>query len=535
MSNEATQQLAAMANAAGICGIVDEDAAPVVKIEPDLNMTAKKLGQIIARLDLYNLNGEQVYFDHEGKMQVMTGRKFRTWICDYVVTCQKFDNKSGDAIPVSLQVDEASTILESENFKRGVRPLLGINRERCPVIREGGKLEQLPWGYDLETGIYTVPGGLEYGTDMDIAAAKGHFHRLLHQFPITDERSLAVQVMAMLALFVRHLPNGSSLRPGIIWYANKPGSGKSVLAKIILYICFGQAAAAKLKKEEDLDKEIEAFCRARVPYIFLDNVRGGLNSTTIEQMLTSKQSTFRGMGGHSVVTTDNTALLLVSANQVEFNDDTRRRFALVDLFEEGNPEERVIDTELDDDLMATDEWRRGMLEALWAMVANWHGAGMPLSKVVMPSFEGFCRLLGGIVEAAGYHAPFERWVLPDAKAPGREDFHDLLALVLAEMDGDVERNFSLQDLCRIARSGQLYQRDVGTEDEGRKLTIKEDGISKEHRAMATDLGYMTQSHQSAFGKRITKEIGTKPVINGRQIEFGKRAQSRKATYTVKVL
>jgi hypothetical protein len=46
---------------------------------------------------------------------------------------------------------------------------------------------------------------------------------------------------------------------------------------------------------------------------------------------------------------------------------------------------------------------------------------------------------------------------------------------------------------------------------------------------------MSESHASAFGKRMTKEIGTEPVVNGRQIQFGKRKQARRAIYTVKVL
>lgn len=531
----AMKQLAEMANAAGIRGVVAEDAAPVVKIEPDLSVTSKRMGEIVARLDLFALNGTQVFFDHKGEMRTMTGRIFRTWISQHVVTCAQFDKKSGDPLPCSLGVDEAATVIDSEDFRRGVRELAGINHVRCPVLRPDGRLELLPWGYDEQTRIYTKPGGLEYGTDLSIESAKGRFHRAFHQFPVTDERSMAVQIAAMMALYVRHLPSGMSLRPGFIWYANKQGSGKSVLCKAAIYPVLGSAAAAKLKRDEDLDKEVEAFCRAKVPYIFLDNVRGGLNSPTLEQMLTSKQSTGRAMGGHELFTTDNTALLLVSANQVEFNEDMRRRFLLIDLFEEGNPEERKIDSELDDDVMETPEWRAEMLEAMWALVAHWHEAGMPRGSVTMPSFERFGALLGGIVEAGGYHPPFERWVLPDAKAPSREDFHELLAMVMDDMGLDTARDYTLESLCRLARAGQLYQKDVGTQDEGRKITIREDGISKEYRDQAEDRGYMTPQHRSAFGKRILKEIGTKPVVRGKRIEFGRREQSKKATYTVQIL
>jgi hypothetical protein len=336
MIMDATQQLAAMANEAGIPGL-SEDGLPRVKIHPQLSITAMRLGEIVPRLDLFNRNGDLVYFDAATKeMEKMNPILFRTWIQPHVFLYEKTYD-SGDSPPVTLAVQTADTILQSIPFRQGVRNLAGVNQVRCPVLRDDGTLELLPWGYDAQTEIFTIPGGLEYAQNLGIEAAKGRIYRMLHQFPITDDRSMAVQVAALLALYIRHLPQGMSLRPGFIWYANKQGSGKSVLAKAALYPVMGSAAAAKLKKNEDLDKEVEAFLRARVAYIFLDNVRGGLNSTTLEQMITSKKSTGRGLGSHSIFTTDNTALLLVSANQVEFNDDMRRRFLLIDLFEEGNP------------------------------------------------------------------------------------------------------------------------------------------------------------------------------------------------------
>jgi len=513
----------------------DDDGMPVVQIKPDLNETAKLLGPIISRLDLYEMNGAQVYFDHMGEMQTMTGRKFRTWISDHVVTCVKFDTKSGTPWPASLAVDEAATLLECENFRRGVRPLKGVNHVRCPVIRENGTLEALPWGYDVQTQIYTVPGGLEFSTEVPLEVAKGRVHRLLSSFPITDERSFAVQVAAMMALFIRHLPGGMGLRPGFLWYANKPGSGKSVLAKVCLYIVLGRAAVAKLKKDDDLDKEIEAFCRASVPYIFLDNIRGGLNSTTIEQMLTSEESTGRAMGGHGTFNAKNTALLLATGNQIDLTEDALRRFLLVDLFEKGDPEERVVEVPLNDSLMRSEAWRVEMLEALWAIVAHWHEGGMVKGSRSLASFEEYAALLGGIVESAGYSSPFEKAELPDAKSPGAAEFDELLALVLEEMGLDAERDFTTQDFARIARYAQLYQKAVGTQEDGKKETIRRDGLGKDERAMAQDMGYMSDSQASSFGKIMTKQVGTEHVIAGRKIQFGKREQSRKRTYTVKVM
>jgi hypothetical protein len=536
MINDAAGHMATLANAAGLGTVVDGDAAPVVPIKPSLAETAILLAPIISRLDLYQMSGDLVYFDHAGERQLMSPVRFRNWINHQgVITCRKFDKNSPNPIPETMHKDEAATLLVDCAFLRGVRPLKGVNHVRCPVVRPDGSLEALPWGYDAQTQIYTVPGGMEFEFDLPLEAAKGRILRLLKSFPITDDRSFAVQVAAMLALFIRHLPGGTGLRPGFLWYANKPGSGKSVLAKVCLYIVMGRAAVAKLKKDDDLDKEIEAFCRAAVPYIFLDNIRGGLNSTTIEQMLTSEESTGRAMGGHGTFDAKNTALLLATGNQIDLTEDALRRFLLIDLFEKGDPEARQVDVPLNDTLMRSEKWRIEMLEALWALVRNWHERGMPKGSKSLASFEEYAALLGGIVEAAGYEPPFQKAEIADAKSPGAAEFDELLGLLLEEMEEETEKEVTMEVLARLARAGQLYQKAVGTQAEGKKLTIKLDGIPAAERAMAPDMGYLDQSMKSAFGKLMTKQIGTEHMVKGKKIEFGKREQARKATYTVKLL
>lgn len=536
--SDAKKQLAALANQGGFGVVDDADAAPVVRIEPDLNVTAKRLGEIVARLDLFEMNGDQVFFDHAGEMRMMTPRRFATWINDSVVMAAKFDKDSGTAIPGMLGIEAASVVLESENFRRGVRRLNGVNKVRLPVIRDTGELEQLPFGYDDQTGIFTVEyGTVGYDLDIDIAAAKIGLERVFSGFPLTDERSKAVQIAMMCALFCRHLPGGTGLRPGALWLANKPGTGKSVLAKLCLYPVLGSAAAAKMKRNEDLDKELEAFSRAAVPYIFLDNIYGGIESATIDQMLTSEEGTGRAMGGHGVFTAKNTALLLATGNGLELNPDAARRFLVVDLFEKGDPSERKVDAEhvLNDKRMRSEEFRRMILGYLWAIVKNWHETGMKTASVVLPSFENYSWMLGGVIEAAGYFPPFTKAEIPDAISPGEAEIHELCRLVIAEMGEKKTMDFTLEDFARLARSAEIFQRNVGTQTEGKKLAIKEDGIPAAERGFAEDRGYLTPAQRTSWSKRLKKDFGGEKKIDGKVIEFGKRDQARKATFTVTIL
>jgi len=531
MSSSAKEGVEALGRMAGIA-LVEGDGAPVVRVEADLNTTAKHLGQIVARLDLFDLNGEMIFFDFRGERQMMNAKIFGTWINDFVVIAEKFDKDTGRPIPGMLHLEQCAVILACENFRRGVRRIIAINRVRLPVIRESGELEKMPWGYDDHTMTYTVPGGVDYETDMDIEAAKVGFGRMDGDFPFSDLRSVAVQRAAYLSLFCKHLPGGDGLRPGFLWLGNKPGCGKSVIAKAALYPVMGTAAAAKMKQKEDLDKELEAFVRAGVPYIFLDNVYGGIASASLDQLLTSKKSTGRALGGHSLFEVDNRALILVTGNKLELNEDASRRFLVVDLFEKGEPDERKITCRLDDDLMQTAEWRQAQLARLWSMVAHWHAAGCPVAQVLLPTYERYGEMLGGIVRAAGYEEPFQKAIIPDSISPEKAEFAELVALLLKEMGDADEKDFTLEDMARLSRGAQLFQKHIGTQSEGIKLTIKEDGLGKDERNYATDLGYMTPAHRSAFGKRIGKEIGSHPSVGSTKVEFGRRAQSRKATFTL---
>jgi hypothetical protein len=535
-NNPAAAGVEALAKTAGIA-LVEDDGAPTVLYGDDLNEMARRLGEIAARLDIFRQNGDIVFFRHDGTRERMTGRIFRTWINQHVVIGRRFDKEDGTLKPSTLKVEDASTVLECDEFLRGVRQIEAVNHVRLPVIRPDGSLELLPWGYDGQTKAYTIEGGIDYDEHMDIAAARGWIKRVYGGFPFQDERSISVQVASLLALYIKHLPGGQGLRPGFLWLANKPQSGKSLLAKSALYPVLGSAAAAKMKKREDLDKELEAFARAAVPYIFLDNVYGGIESASIDQMLTSEESTGRAMGGHGLFTAKNTALLVVTGNNLELNADAERRFLIVDLFEKGDPNDRKMEEEdiLDDPTMRSEEWRATMLAVCCAFVRHWDAMQRPKATILKGSFEHFSRVLGGIVEAAGYEPPCQPAIIPDAINPDKADFAQLMAAVVEEMEDAKSKDFSIQELCRIARAIGVFEPQVGTMEEGRQLVMKIDKIEAEHRGAVVDRGEMHKSQSTSFGARLKKEVGQHLKIRGITVEFGKREQSRKSTWSIRIL
>lgn len=531
-------QFDVLARAAGFAVVGNDGVVvPEIRIVDNLAEVALKLGQVMHRVELFEQNGDLVFFDYRGERKVMTARIFRTWLQGKVLLYEK-RNKDDDPLPTVLGMEAAATVIDAEQFRRGVRVLRGVNKVRLPVIRAGKSLpELLPYGFDDETGIFTVDDGLDYDEEMAVEAARGAMWRWFGKFPMASPRSMAVHVAQMHALYIRHLPGGSSLRPGFLGLANKSESGKSVLAKAAQYPVMGRAPAVKMKQGEQLDKEIEAFMIAGASCLFLDNVYGSISSATIDQMLTSEESEGRAMGGHGIFRAKNSAVLFVTGNRLELNEDAERRFLVVDLFEKGDPMERGLDRGevLNDDVMKSTEWRKEMLSALWAMVRHWGEVGRPEGSVVRGTFETYSRLLGGIVEAAGYEAPFKRAEIPDAINPERREFVELARLVVEEMGLLKVRDYTLEELARLARVAQVFERNVGTVAEGRKLTIREDKLSKEEAPTALDKGYMTDIQRKSFGWRIKKLAGGEVKVAGKRVEFGKREQARKSTYTVTIL
>lgn len=536
-ANSLSPALADFSRDAGLTPM-DETGAVPVRIDHDLVVTARHLGQICGQRDIFLHNSELVFFDWTGERKQMTPGIFRTWLRDSA-NCLIYEKRDKDdrPIPTTLTKDASTTILESQPFLQRIRPLNGMNPVPLPVERPGRKLDLLPAGYDEQTGIFTVETGLVIDKTMDIAAAKANFRRMFGGFPLTDERSWSVLLAAFIALFIRHLPGGSSLRPGILALANKAGTGKSVICKACQYPVLGRAPTVKMKQGEQLDKEIEAMMIAGKPALFFDNVYGGLFSATIDALLTSEEQEGRAMGGHGTFRAKNSALLIVSGNNLQANEDAIRRFLVIDLFDAGDPKDRKVPREslLNDEVMKQKKWKEHALSIQYAFVRHWYECGMPEGSITYQTFENYSWLSGGIVESAGYGNPFIPPDIPDALNPDQAEFVELMEEVLLEMGTETERDFTLQELCMMARRRGVYEPKVGTRADGRKLAIREEKMDRDEAKFAQDQGHMTEAQRSGFGKKIKRQIGNTPRIRGVRLEFGNRKQSRKTTYTVKRL
>jgi hypothetical protein len=519
--------------------VVGEDDMPRVENDGSIRNLALRFGELAGKLDVYEINGELVFYDHRRERQLMTGRVFRGWIEKFVFVCGGYDSKNGRPIPGSLQLSDSMDVLVAPDFRKGVRRIEMEENVRLPVIRPDGTLELLPEGHDAQTGVYTVPGGLEFPLDWDVAQGKAWISKWFGAMPFADDRSEAVLVAALLVLFVRHLPGGSALRPGFLFEANMAGSGKSICGKAACSIVLGFAPVGKRKQREEMDKEIEAHVRSKSPVIFLDNMKGSIRSATLDQLITSKVLTFRAMGGQSIVTLRNDAPVLVTGNDLEKDEDSFRRFLQCLLFETGDPNKRKVANLLDDDVLADPAWRMDALAALWSFISHWDAKGRPMGKTTLGSFEAFSRLMGGIVTACGYADPLERPSEHEGVSPEVADFRALCQGLYEEMHerGESKALFGYEECARVARALDIFGEMVGDYEHGKRATVKLEKLGNDERGAALDCGYLTQQELQVWSAFLKGKIGQEPKLDdGVQIRFGDRVtEKRRTKFTLEVI
>jgi hypothetical protein len=112
---------------------------------------------------------------------------------------------------------------------------------------------------------------------------------------------------------------------------------------------------------------------------------------------------------------------------------------------------------LDEDALI--QMRPRLLSIFWAFIKNWHDIGETPSSKLLPSFEHWSKVVGGIVESGGFCSPCE---LASLKTGGDTDTRDMEMLV-SQMPDNADFRFS--ELMELARDHHLFQRLVPSEFE----------------------------------------------------------------------
>ncbi len=369
---------------------------------------ADELGELLNGHGILNRKGAAFTIDHEGqRLKIADAVWLRTWVEDQVVPFRKhFSEKSGEIkIVKSMSKDTAQAVLGSPQFLARLPLVERFHPCPMPWLRDTGKIELLPPGLDKVSRTYTVDPGFPIDA-LPFCEAKAEIEARLAEFPWTEDggRSKAVAIAAMLTTFAGGLLPARSTKPVFIYSANAEGSGKTTLAQLAGMPYLDVPAEGAPDNETEWQKKLLSLVISGRRLVLLDNLKGHLNSPSLESYTTSATFSGRILGVSREFTGEAGATILITGNGLTFSPDLRRRSLMVELFmPELRSEDRTFHHRIS---TATISARRPkILSALWGLVRAWDNGGRPPASRMNTSFPEWCETIGGIVEFAGWGCP----------------------------------------------------------------------------------------------------------------------------------
>lgn len=353
------------------------------------------------------------------ELREMTPERFTTWVEQYVCF-----SKFGIATDLeSISQQHAAKVLKSDIALEYAAPLRGVVPVRLPVWSTDpatGKrrIRLAPEGYDPETQIYTC-NLLPYNEDFSIAPERAMraLRTLLGDFPwadVTDgsrtfeaSREVSCFITYMVGQYARLL---MGRQPIVIFNANQPGSGKTLLASLGLAPMQGAPTIISAPKEEtEINKTLFTALASGANYALLDDIPS-LTSNYINQYGTAPSISGRLLGTNTLLHVENTMQIIATGNNLVTTPDVERRTVMIDLFSPWEATEKRHTQTLTMATINRPAWRREMLELLWCWVRSWSDAGMPeyYKGEQKASFEDYVRIAGNIARHAGFCHAWEK-------------------------------------------------------------------------------------------------------------------------------
>lgn len=280
-----------------------------------------------------------------------------------------------------------------------------------PVFAPDGSL-RLEVGYNESSSVLYAPApgftalpvpDKVAGEDVD-AANKLICGEVLVDFPFasTSDRDNAVGLF--LLPFARDLIDGPT--PNHLLEASMPGSGKGKLAESLLSVAVGAdlGLITPPRDEDEWRKQITSALIAGKQVILIDNVIHRLDSSALAAAWTGSVWDDRILGQKEKANIPIRCVWVMTGNNVAVSTELARRCVRIRLTPKTDRPEERDDFRHADLLLWCAERRADLVRAAHVIIKWWVQQGMPPAKIPRPlgSYERWTRVIGGILEAAGY-------------------------------------------------------------------------------------------------------------------------------------
>ncbi len=254
--------------------------------------------------------------------------------------------------------------------------------------------------------------------NMKLDEAKKILDGLFKEFCFKDdsEEDKTKALMGLLTPYLRGLYNDwYSRTPVFVYFANRERAGKDYLATIRILVFEGNATEeppiSTGKKDggsnDELRKKFLSVLMKGKGFLHFSNNKGYINNSVFEQFATARVYEDRILGKNDIAAFDNNIELSLSANTgTTMTADLGHRSIVTNLFlgmEDINKRE-FKRPNLHVEILRD---RSLILSALYCLVMNWYDRGMVEGTELFTSFAEWAKVIGGIIEAAGYMNPLK--------------------------------------------------------------------------------------------------------------------------------
>lgn len=237
----------------------------------------------------------------------------------------------------------------------------------------------------------------------DINWARSALEELVQDFPFDSDASKANAMGLLFLPFLREMIDGPTPLHAI--EAPVQGTGKSLLASALLYPALGDVAQTPAPRDvQEWDKTLTAMLSAGLGAVVFDNVRGTLGNQALEMVLTTDTYTARILGVGRMGRWPVRNVWVATLNNASLTKDMVRRSVRIRL--DADMEHPYLrDDFAHSNLMG---WAAGhrisLVQAALTICQAWVNSDMPgpVDVVLLGKYEEWTRVIGGVLEMAGY-------------------------------------------------------------------------------------------------------------------------------------
>jgi hypothetical protein len=266
---------------------------------------------------------------------------------------------------------------------------------RSPVFTADWRYLGTP-GFDDESGVYYD------GPAVKPREGTATLDRLLAGFAWKDETDRSNFIGALLtALTMPHWGNG---HPFLAINGNKPGVGKSTLARFLGVIAEGRtpSTVSWIKDDTEFEKQLATRVELGDRVLVVDNAKtsGVLSSAVLERCITDTRLSFRRLGSNTAITrSENDLLFVLTMNLTSLGADLRRRALPVNLHIDGDVRSHRFASE--DVIAEVVRHRHAAVAELAGMVLRWVEDGSPLGAATHSTGRLWAATIDGILRVSG--------------------------------------------------------------------------------------------------------------------------------------